>query len=981
MAKIDLNDYLEKLTEPEDRETVANRAYQRELFEQYVTKDGNFPEQRAQLLEDFRVGKELTGPKGLRRKLGAFDLEYFGRAYLAHYFVRPSPKFHGELDRIWREGVLKGMNPEVDAKRISRADGCRRAIEAPRGHAKSTTFTFKDDLHAAVYGYKHYIIILSDSSEQAEGFLVDIKTELEENAALKEDFGELEGKVWKSSVILLANGVKIEAIGSGKKIRGRRHKQWRPDLIVCDDLENDENVNTPEQRKKLRDWFYKAVSKAGDTYTDIVYIGTLLHFDALLANVAKNPSYKSVRYQGVISFATNGELWDAWESIFTDLSNDNRQEDALEFFQANREAMLEGTAVLWEEKLSYSDLSDMEFGEMFSAGISDAVRAFKTSGSGMAQAIQNLGASATTAQVPLEEQLSVLGMLQATMGGAEAGTKYKAFLRSATKGGEALGLKFTDANNQLLSMPEILDILRGKFGETMDAAEKMELQKAFGDTEAVALIDLMYNKVGDLQDNIVNMYGSLGKGVSVTEQMASAIQETEPERFERLKQRIHNVTESIGNSLLPTVNDLMSKGEGVLTKVGSWIEKNQELVKVIMLIVLAVGGFLAVGGTLIALISGVGLVVTKTVSAFKILKGGFALARGALTPLISSVWSFTAALLANPVTWVVIGIVALIAALVLLYNKCEWFRNAVNSVINFFKETLTAVGSVAKSVFEGIGNVIGSVMDAAKATVSEKLSNIKTAYEEHGGGISGVAAAAMEAVKGWYTAGYTFIDNLTGGKLSEIRGKFSTAMSNIVQGISQKFTDARTAFSNGLNNIKNAVSGAVTWFFESGKRIVSTFANGIKSAFSSAVEAVKGGLQKIRNLLPFSDAKEGPLSTLTLSGQRTMTTYAHGLTLAGDAPAEAMNKSLQQVQGALDRKPEKKVDLGGGKKDKDESSDEGGSGKGKQVIIHKLLVPVDLKKIKDLQQLLALLQEVEDYAAANEDGEPGDDEDAVPAPA
>ena len=609
----------------------------------------------------------------------------------------------------------------------------------------------------------------------------------------------------------------------------------------------------------------------------------------------------------------------------------------------------------------YSDLSDMEFGEMFSAGISDAVRAFKTSGSGMAQAIQNLGASATTAQVPLEEQLSVLGMLQATMGGA--------------------GLKFTDVNNQLLSMPEILDILRGKFGETMDAAEKMELQKAFGDTEAVALIDLMYNKVGDLQDNIVNMYGSLGKGVSVTEQMASAIQETEPERFERLKQRIHNVTESIGNSLLPTVNDLMSKGEGVLTKVGSWIEKNQELVKVIMLIVLAVGGFLAVGGTLIALISGVGLVVTKAVSAFKILKGGFALARGALTPLISSVWSFTAALLANPVTWVVIGIVALIAALVLLYNKCEWFRNAVNSVINFFKEKLTAVGSVAKSVFEGIGNVIGSVMDAAKATVSEKLSNIKTAYEEHGGGISGIAAAAMEAVKGWYTAGYTFIDNLTGGKLSEIRGKFSTAMSNIVQGISQKFTDARTAFSNGLNNIKNAVSGAVTWFFESGKRIVSTFANGIKSAFSSAVEAVKGGLQKIRNLLPFSDAKEGPLSTLTLSGQRTMTTYAHGLTLAGDAPAEAMNKSLQQVQGALDRKPEKKVDLGGGKKDKDESSDEGGSGKGKQVIIHKLLVPVDLKKIKDLQQLLALLQEVEDYAAANEDGEPGDDEDAVPAPA
>lgn len=354
--KINLTEYIEKLEEQEDREAVANREYQKELFEQYVVRNGNFQDIRAQLLEEHRKGAELTGPKGLRKKLGAFDLEYFGRAYLPHYFVRESPEFHGELDAIWQDGVLKGKNPFTDAKEISRAEGCRRAVEAPRGHAKSTTFTFKDSVHAAVYGYKHYEIILSDSSEQAEGFLTDIKTEFEENAAIREDFGELEGKVWKASVILLSNGTKIEALGAGKKIRGRRHKQWRPDLILCDDLENDENVNTPDQRKKLRNWFYKAVSKAGDTYTDIVYIGTLLHFDALLANVAQNPSYKTVKYRGVISFADNTELWDAWEAIFTDLGNDNRQEEAKEFFEQNREAMLEGTAVLWEAKLSYYDL-------------------------------------------------------------------------------------------------------------------------------------------------------------------------------------------------------------------------------------------------------------------------------------------------------------------------------------------------------------------------------------------------------------------------------------------------------------------------------------------------------------------------------------------------------------------------------------------------------------------------------------------------
>lgn len=631
----------------------------------------------------------------------------------------------------------------------------------------------------------------------------------------------------------------------------------------------------------------------------------------------------------------------------------------------------------------YDDMSDLEFGEMFSAGIAKSVQQFKTTGSKMASSIERLGASATNANVPLEEQLTILGMLQGTMSGSEAGTKYAAFIQFAAKGGEELGLSFLDANNQLKSLPEILDQLRGKYGDTIDAMEKQELASAFGTDEAVDLIDLLYNKTEDLQGNILTMYDALGSGTGVATEMANAINETEPERFERLTQRIQNVKESIGNSLLPTINDLMSTGEQVLTKVGSWVEENQELVRVIMLVVLAIGGFLTIAGTVIAVVSGVGLIITKTISGFKLLKAGFLLAKGALTPLIASVWSFTAALLANPVTWIVIGIVALIAALVLLYNKCEWFRNGVNAIIDFFKEKLGAALEVVTSIFSGIGNVIGSVMGAAKATVSQNLDNMRSAYESHGGGIRGVAAAAIEGVKGIYTAGFSFLDNLTGGKLTEIKNKFVTSVSNIASGVAERFTAVKTAFTNGINAAKNIVSNAVNWFFESGKRVISTFANGIKSAFTGAVDAVKGGLQKIRNLLPFSDAKEGPLSTLTLSGQRTMTTYAHGLELAQDAPAQAMEKGLSGAKATLEREPAKKVsltDTNGGKEDKQG----GGSGEGssgKQVIIQKLLIPVDLKKIKDLEQLLALLKEAEDYAEANGSEDPEGDPDAAPTPA
>ncbi|WP_113673485.1 phage terminase large subunit [Vallitalea guaymasensis] len=364
---IDLDNYINALDLDEDQEEKFSEEYQEKLFLEYVheniNKNDKYYDYKTKLYEAFKKGKPLTGQKGLRKQLGAIDQEYFGRAYLPHYFTRKSPEFHRELDLMWQDGVLKGINPYKDFKNVNKKKGCKKGIAAPRGHAKSTTFTFKDSIHAIVYRYKHYIMILSDSSDQAEGFLGDIKCEFEENRLIIEDFGDLKGSKWTDSVFITKTGIKVEGIGSGKKVRGRKNRNWRPDLIILDDVENDENVNTPEQRKKLANWFYKAVSKAGDTYTDIVYIGTMLHYDSLLAKVLKNPSYKCVKYKGIISFAKNQDLWDAWEQIYIDLENDQREEDAKAFFESNKQDMLEGTSVLWEDKLSYYDLMIIKVSE------------------------------------------------------------------------------------------------------------------------------------------------------------------------------------------------------------------------------------------------------------------------------------------------------------------------------------------------------------------------------------------------------------------------------------------------------------------------------------------------------------------------------------------------------------------------------------------------------------------------------------------
>ena len=113
----------------------------------------------------------------------------------------------------------------------------------------------------------------------------------------------------------------------------------------------------------MKDWYYKALSKVGDKNTDFVFLGTVLHYDSLLADVLNNPLYNSKKYSAVIKFSEAYELWNEWEKLLTNMEDENRLETAKKFFAQHKEAMLEGTEVLWEAKYSYYDLMVMKVAE------------------------------------------------------------------------------------------------------------------------------------------------------------------------------------------------------------------------------------------------------------------------------------------------------------------------------------------------------------------------------------------------------------------------------------------------------------------------------------------------------------------------------------------------------------------------------------------------------------------------------------------
>lgn len=172
---------------------------------------------------------------------------------------------------------------------------------APRSHAKSTAITHAFTLACVLFRVKSFVLIVSDTEGQAVEFLGDIKGELQGNDVLRSEFGIR--KIIKSTEtnviveFMDGNQFRIQAKGSEQKVRGTKWQGKRPDLIICDDLENDEIVMNPERREKFRRWFMNALVPCGSDTCWIRVVGTILHLDSMLQRLIEDPTWKHLFYE------------------------------------------------------------------------------------------------------------------------------------------------------------------------------------------------------------------------------------------------------------------------------------------------------------------------------------------------------------------------------------------------------------------------------------------------------------------------------------------------------------------------------------------------------------------------------------------------------------------------------------------------------------------------------------------------------------
>lgn len=290
-------------------------------------------EAERRLFADFarRLNRAATG-----RARGSPDtLLAWGAKYIPHHVASAPSRLHAWLSE--EVAILDAERPR------------NLAVVAPRGSAKSTWISLALPLRAICEHSERYIILIADTTEQAEKYLETLRDELERNERIAADYPDVAGPSgrWNRRGFTARNGVRVEALGSRKRLRGRRDRENRPTLIVVDDVEGDDSRYSPRIRLKMFDWFNSSVMKAGGPGVNVVVVGTLIHDECLVARLLATPGWRGKRWPSVLAWPRRLDLWDEWEKLYL---SDQTGREANEFFLAHERELHDGADVLWPER-------------------------------------------------------------------------------------------------------------------------------------------------------------------------------------------------------------------------------------------------------------------------------------------------------------------------------------------------------------------------------------------------------------------------------------------------------------------------------------------------------------------------------------------------------------------------------------------------------------------------------------------------------
>lgn len=350
--------------------------------------------------------------------------------------------------------------------------------------------------------------------------------------------------------------------------------------------------------------------------------------------------------------------------------------------------------------------------------------------------------------VGMNEQLAVMGELSRTLG-TEASSAYEGFMTSAIEGGKKLGLSFTDTAGKMLSMPDILMKLQGKYGQSLEGNLKAqkELDDAFGDSSAV--VKQLYGNVAVLQRNITELGGA--DGLKRTQEAAAKL--VKP--MDRFMAIIRAVQIAIGLTLVPVLNPLLDWAAQMGQTFARWMSLFPNIARVVGWVAMAVLGFAAVGALLNIVMGLSAFILTGWGAALKLVSGALTVVRTAamLTGAAINFMSWPVLLVIGAIALLVAGCYLLVkhwdtvkaavmdtAAFQAVAQAVSWLANLFASVWEYISagwnsfialltgfsplDTLSGMASGIMKLFDGIWQAIKKSFSASWNWIVDKLNMI-----------------------------------------------------------------------------------------------------------------------------------------------------------------------------------------------------------------------------------------------------------------
>ncbi len=421
--------------------------------------------------------------------------------------------------------------------------------------------------------------------------------------------------------------------------------------------------------------------------------------------------------------------------------------------------------------------------EQISAQATVTANKFKSSGESLMQAYTNLGSSAKDHGIKTAEQFAVIGNLQNVFEGGLAGTKYAAFLSGAVKAQSKLGLSFIDSQGKMLPMIDILEKIKGKYGE-LNSENLYELQKAFGTKEAAQVINNLLPKIDTLKADIAE----IDKMKTLDDAMA--ISKTVTDSWMRFTAIFQNIKIAIGTQILAKLEPVMNRIADMGQEFTNWLRAYKNIARWIGYAVGALIGFTGLTAAL-TLMSGI---VSAIGVAFSFLVSPVMLVVGAVIGLGIVIYKFHSQFMAFIAGFIEgfkmagVSFAPLFSAFAIVWSALQRIGSTIGRIIGLF-------GSASDSAysFQQFGVDMGYALGAVFNIVLNAVELVARSF----GFMADVFAISIGAIiEGWNAITSLWDSN----KPIESFSNIATALGNI--------------FSNAFKGIVNAFTSVINFIIE-----------------------------------------------------------------------------------------------------------------------------------------------------------------------